>query len=84
VNIVLAGGGTAGHIEPALNLADELTATDPTVKITVLGTSRGLEVDLVPAPRRYTLKHSVELLPQQRATSKQELLVLVLGALGMD
>jgi UDP-N-acetylglucosamine--N-acetylmuramyl-(pentapeptide) pyrophosphoryl-undecaprenol N-acetylglucosamine transferase len=55
VNIVLAGGGTAGHIEPALNLADELKATDPTVNITVLGTSRGLEIELVPA-RGYKLE----------------------------
>jgi len=55
VNIVLAGGGTAGHIEPALNLADELMAMDPTTNITVLGTSRGLEVDLVPA-RGYKLE----------------------------
>ena len=55
MNIVLAGGGTAGHIEPALNLADELMTMDPTVNITVLGTSRGLEVDLVPA-RGYKLE----------------------------
>jgi UDP-N-acetylglucosamine--N-acetylmuramyl-(pentapeptide) pyrophosphoryl-undecaprenol N-acetylglucosamine transferase len=55
VNIVLAGGGTAGHIEPALNLADQLVAIDPTINITVLGTSRGLEVDLVPA-RGYKLE----------------------------
>ena len=55
MNIVLAGGGTAGHIEPALNLADELKAMDSTVNITVLGTSRGLEVDLVPA-RGYKLE----------------------------
>ena len=55
MNIVLAGGGTAGHIEPALNLADELMAMDPTVNITVLGTSRGLEVELVPA-RGYKLE----------------------------
>jgi len=55
VNIVLAGGGTAGHIEPALNLADHLKIIDPNIKITVLGTSRGLEVDLVPA-RGYKLE----------------------------
>jgi UDP-N-acetylglucosamine--N-acetylmuramyl-(pentapeptide) pyrophosphoryl-undecaprenol N-acetylglucosamine transferase len=55
VNIVLAGGGTAGHIEPALNLADELKSIDPNLNITVLGTSRGLEVDLVPA-RGYKLE----------------------------
>ena len=55
MNIVLAGGGTAGHIEPALNLADHLKIIDPDVNITVLGTARGLEVDLVPA-RGYELE----------------------------
>jgi UDP-N-acetylglucosamine--N-acetylmuramyl-(pentapeptide) pyrophosphoryl-undecaprenol N-acetylglucosamine transferase len=55
VNIVLAGGGTAGHIEPALNLADQLRVIDPNLNITVLGTARGLEVDLVPA-RGYKLE----------------------------
>jgi UDP-N-acetylglucosamine--N-acetylmuramyl-(pentapeptide) pyrophosphoryl-undecaprenol N-acetylglucosamine transferase len=55
VNIVLAGGGTAGHIEPALNLADQLKTIDSNLNITVLGTARGLEVDLVPA-RGYKLE----------------------------
>lgn len=55
MNIVLAGGGTAGHIEPALNLADHLKLIDPKINITVLGTARGLEVDLVPA-RGYKLE----------------------------
>jgi UDP-N-acetylglucosamine--N-acetylmuramyl-(pentapeptide) pyrophosphoryl-undecaprenol N-acetylglucosamine transferase len=55
MNIVLAGGGTAGHIEPALNLADELRLRDSKIKITALGTARGLEVDLVPA-RGYDLE----------------------------
>ncbi len=55
MNIVLAGGGTAGHIEPALNLADHLKLIEPDVNITVLGTVRGLEVELVPA-RGYKLE----------------------------
>ncbi len=40
--------GTAGHIEPALALADALRRQDPTVGITALGTERGLETRLVP------------------------------------
>jgi UDP-N-acetylglucosamine--N-acetylmuramyl-(pentapeptide) pyrophosphoryl-undecaprenol N-acetylglucosamine transferase len=48
VHVVLAGGGTAGHIEPALALADALRRNDPTVGITALGTSQGLETRLVP------------------------------------
>lgn len=54
MNVVLAGGGTAGHIEPALALADALTAYDESVTVTMLGTQRGLEGRLVPA-RGYQL-----------------------------
>jgi UDP-N-acetylglucosamine--N-acetylmuramyl-(pentapeptide) pyrophosphoryl-undecaprenol N-acetylglucosamine transferase len=48
ISIVLAGGGTAGHVEPAMAVADALTALDPAVRITALGTQRGLETRLVP------------------------------------
>jgi len=48
ISIVLAGGGTAGHVEPAMAVADALTALDPDVRITALGTPRGLETRLVP------------------------------------
>ena len=48
VSIVLAGGGTAGHVEPAMAVADALIALDPEVRITALGTQRGLETRLVP------------------------------------
>ncbi|RKS74120.1 UDP-N-acetylglucosamine--N-acetylmuramyl-(pentapeptide) pyrophosphoryl-undecaprenol N-acetylglucosamine transferase [Motilibacter peucedani] len=48
MHVVLAGGGTAGHVEPALALADALRRADPAVGITALGTSRGLEARLVP------------------------------------
>lgn len=46
--MVLAGGGTAGHVEPAMAVADALRAIDPDVRITALGTERGLETRLVP------------------------------------
>ena len=48
ISVVLAGGGTAGHVEPAMAVADALTALDPAVRITALGTERGLETRLVP------------------------------------
>ena len=48
LQVVLAGGGTAGHVEPALALADALRRRDPRTGITVLGTDRGLETRLVP------------------------------------
>ncbi len=55
VSVVLAGGGTAGHIEPAMAVADALRALDPTIRITALGTPRGLETRLVP-DRGYDLE----------------------------
>ena len=49
MHVVLAGGGTAGHIEPALTLAEALRRRDVGVGITLLGSPRGLETRLVPA-----------------------------------
>ena len=48
MRVLVAGGGTAGHIEPAMNLADELRRRDAKSHIVALGTERGLEVSLVP------------------------------------
>jgi UDP-N-acetylglucosamine--N-acetylmuramyl-(pentapeptide) pyrophosphoryl-undecaprenol N-acetylglucosamine transferase len=53
--MVLAGGGTAGHIEPMLALADALRRRDGDLRITCLGTARGMETRLVPA-RGYDLR----------------------------
>lgn len=73
LSVVLATGGTAGHIEPALNLADALRRIDPTVRITVIGSTRGLETTLVPA-RGYELR-TVAAVPLPRKPSIDLLLV---------
>ncbi len=46
--IVFAGGGTAGHIQPALAVARLWQQTYPSDQIVFLGTSSGLETKLVP------------------------------------
>jgi len=48
-SIVLAGGGTAGHIEPALAVARVWKSANLQDEITFLGTAKGLENTLVPA-----------------------------------
>ena len=48
-SIVLAGGGTAGHIEPALAVARVWKSQNPHDQITFLGTAKGLENTLIPA-----------------------------------
>lgn len=45
---LLAGGGTAGHVNPLLALADLIRGTEPDAEIVVLGTKEGLEARLVP------------------------------------
>lgn len=55
LSVVVAGGGTAGHIEPALALADAVRRLRPDARVTALGTERGLENRLVPA-RGYPLE----------------------------
>ncbi len=49
LSVVLAGGGTTGHVAPLLALADCLRRHDPDSRITALGTAEGLEARLVPA-----------------------------------
>lgn len=47
MHVVFAAGGTAGHVEPALNTADALIRLDPRISISFLGGERGLEQALV-------------------------------------
>lgn len=54
-SVLLAGGGSAGHVSPLLALADCLRRRDPDLRITALGTLTGLEQRLVPA-RGYDLR----------------------------
>jgi UDP-N-acetylglucosamine--N-acetylmuramyl-(pentapeptide) pyrophosphoryl-undecaprenol N-acetylglucosamine transferase len=53
--VVVAGGGTAGHIEPALALADAVKRLRPDARVVALGTERGLEKTIIPA-RGYPLE----------------------------
>lgn len=46
---VLAGGGSAGHVNPMLATADELRRRRPEARLVLLGTAEGLEAELVPA-----------------------------------
>ncbi len=46
--IVIAGGGTGGHIYPGIAIARALLKVDPSVEIHFVGTSQGLETKIVP------------------------------------
>lgn len=46
--IVIAGGGTGGHVFPGIAIADEVKRRNPEARIVFIGTTRGLEARLVP------------------------------------
>jgi UDP-N-acetylglucosamine--N-acetylmuramyl-(pentapeptide) pyrophosphoryl-undecaprenol N-acetylglucosamine transferase len=73
MRVVLAGGGSAGHIEPALALADALREADSSIQVTCLGTQRGLETRLVPL-RGYELA-LIPAVPLPRSVTPQLLAV---------
>jgi UDP-N-acetylglucosamine--N-acetylmuramyl-(pentapeptide) pyrophosphoryl-undecaprenol N-acetylglucosamine transferase len=54
-SVVLAGGGTGGHIYPLLAFADCLRRHQPDLRITCVGSAKGLEGELIPA-RGYELR----------------------------
>ena len=47
--IIVSGGGTGGHIFPAIAIANALTEKDPTVKILFVGAEGRMEMEKVPA-----------------------------------
>ena len=48
MRVLLAGGGTAGHINPAIAIADKIRQNNPDAEILFAGTSRGMESRLIP------------------------------------
>ena len=48
MKVLIAAAGTAGHINPAISIANIIREREKDSKIIFLGTSRGLENDLVP------------------------------------
>ena len=56
VKVLLAGGGTGGHLIPALALAQALRDAGPSVDVLLVGAERGIEAELLPRqPFRHRL-----------------------------
>ena len=73
MKVLLAAGGTAGHIEPALTLADALTEGDPACEVVFVGRSVGLEARLI--PERGRRLRTLPAVPMPRKPSKDLVLV---------
>ena len=56
MKVLLAGGGTAGHINPAIAIANTIKAHDKNAEIAFIGTKKGMENNLV-AKAGYPIYH---------------------------
>ncbi len=56
MKVIITGGGTGGHVYPALAIADKIMRKEPESAILFLGTKNGMENSLVPE-RGYEIKH---------------------------
>lgn len=48
MKVILSGGGTGGHIYPALTIAEQIKKLEPAAEIIFVGTEAGLEKDIIP------------------------------------
>jgi UDP-N-acetylglucosamine--N-acetylmuramyl-(pentapeptide) pyrophosphoryl-undecaprenol N-acetylglucosamine transferase len=48
VRVLIAGGGTGGHLYPGIALARELQRRDPSTYVSFVGTAQGIEARVVP------------------------------------
>ena len=48
LRVIVAGGGTGGHLYPGVAVAREVMAQDPAATVTFAGTARGIEARVVP------------------------------------
>ena len=56
MKVLMTGGGTGGHVNPAIAIADKIKEKEPDSDIAFVGTPRGIENKLVPAAG-YKLYH---------------------------
>jgi UDP-N-acetylglucosamine--N-acetylmuramyl-(pentapeptide) pyrophosphoryl-undecaprenol N-acetylglucosamine transferase len=48
MKLLIAGGGTGGHLFPGVAIAEELKARDPSAQVRFVGTARGIEARVLP------------------------------------
>ena len=48
MKLLIAGGGTGGHLFPGVAIAEELKARDPEAQVRFVGTARGIEAKVLP------------------------------------
>jgi len=65
VTVLIAGGGTGGHVIPALSIGEALKRRNQESKVVILGSDKGIEADLVPKAGFDLVEMSVSGLPDR-------------------
>lgn len=81
ISIVLTGGGTGGHIYPALAIAGGIKSVLPRADITFIGTEKGLEKEIVPRAG-YALEF-ISAAGMERKLSFKSIITLKKGFIGV-
>ncbi len=77
MKVVMTGGGTAGHVNPALSIAEIIKKYDPSSEIEFIGTKKGLEYRLV--PRKGYKLHKIRVLGIKRSLHPRNAVAAVLA-----
>ena len=48
MKVLLSGGGTGGHVYPAIAIANKIKEENPDCEILFVGTEKGIESEIVP------------------------------------
>ena len=48
MKVLLSGGGTGGHVYPAIAIANKIKEENPDAEILFVGTEKGIESEIVP------------------------------------
>ncbi len=82
MRVIISGGGTAGHINPAISIADEIMKKEPESEILFIGTPRGMENTLV-KKAGYNIKH-IEIQGIKRSLSPQNIKTIFMALKAMS
>lgn len=77
MRVLMTGGGTGGHVNPALAIANTIKENEPDSEIAFVGTPRGIENKLVPAAG-YKLCH-IDVMGIRRSLSPKNIKALYLA-----
>ena len=74
-SVLCAGGGTGGHLFPGIAVAEELRRRDPAIRISFVGTERGIEARVL--PKAGETVDFIDVTPLKGRTPKELLLSLM-------